>query len=208
MIKNCLEKSGVWGDIMIYDIFEYLAGSLTVEETLSLLLTNKESYTMYTDNKNYCDKLLVRKILESFGIKYKWSNKYDIYKQDNTMKTLLNVYWYFKRHVKSNIVDVLIYMIDNEIDNDMVFGLFASNCKFRGVNINSDTRVVNNNVDVNSMFDISLDDMNYILVYGCEKKIDLILNMFTIPVVLISNVIYQILTRAFISLTGKKPPGE
>ena len=184
---------------MIYDIFEYLAGSLTVEETLSLLLTNKESYTMYTDNKNYCDKLLVRKILESFGIKYKWSNKYDIYKQDNTMKTLLNVYWYFKRHVKSNIVDVLIYMIDNEIDNDMVFGLFASNCKFRGVNINSDTRVVNNNVDVNSMFDISLDDMNYILVYGCEKKIDLILNMFTIPVVLISNVIYQILTRAFIS---------
>jgi hypothetical protein len=199
MIKNCLEKSGVWGDIMIYDIFEYLAGSLTVEETLSLLLTNKESYTMYTDNKNYCDKLLVRKILESFGIKYKWSNKYDIYKQDNTMKTLLNVYWYFKRHVKSNIVDVLIYMIDNEIDNDMVFGLFASNCKFRGVNINSDTRVVNNNVDVNSMFDISLDDMNYILVYGCEKKIDLILNMFTIPVVLISNVIYQILTRAFIS---------
>ena len=64
MIKNCLEKSGVWGDIMIYDIFEYLAGSLTVEETLSLLLTNKESYTMYTDNKNYCDKLLVRKILE------------------------------------------------------------------------------------------------------------------------------------------------
>lgn len=199
MIKNCLEKSGVWGDIMIYDIFEYLAGSLTVEETLSLLLTNKESYTMYTDNKNYCDKLLVRKILESFGIKYKWSNKYDIYKQDNTMKTLLNVYWYFKRHVKLNIVDVLIYMIDNEIDNDMVFGLFASNCKFRGVNINSDTRVVNNNVDVNSMFDISLDDMNYILVYGCEKKIDLILNMFTIPVVLISNVIYQILTRAFIS---------
>lgn len=199
MIKNCLEKSGVWGDIMIYDIFEYLAGSLTVEETVSLLLTNKESYTMYTDNKNYCDKLLVRKILESFGIKYKWSNKYDIYKQDNTMKTLLNVYWYFKRHVKSNIVDVLIYMIDNEIDNDMVFGLFASNCKFRGVNINSDTRVVNNNVDVNSMFDISLDDMNYILVYGCEKKIDLILNMFTIPVVLISNVIYQILTRAFIS---------
>lgn len=190
MIKN----SGVFGDIMIYDIFEHLVNNLTVKETVSLLLINKQSYTTYTDNRHYCDKLLVRKILESFGVKYKCSNKYN--KVDNSVKILLKIYWYFKGHVKSNIVDVLIYMIDNDIDDDWIFELFASNCKFRGVNINCDTRVINDNIDVNIVFDnISLDDMKYILVYGSEKKINVILDMFTIPVLLISHVIHKILTR-------------
>jgi hypothetical protein len=187
--------------LKVYDIFEGIAQYLSIEDVISLLLTNTEYYKIYTNNKDYCDILFIRKVLKSFHINI--LDKSILY-TDKTRKggILLKMYWYFKRHVTASTVDFLIYMIDNDISDKCLFRLFVSNCNYKngGMTRVDDTRVINYS-DTYTLFSnvISFDDMKYLLVYGNEDFVDIILEFFTIPVVLISYVMQKILMKSVIS---------
>jgi hypothetical protein len=190
---------------MIYDIFELVAKYLTVEETTSLLLINKASYMLYIHNKNYCDRQFIEKILSFFCVNFD-DKVNNIHNRSKNVKVLLKIYWHF-RHIQnlSYLVDFIIYMIDNDIHDIDIFRLFTSNCKFVEFDTNYDIRIVNNRTNTNRRQDtlnfrrqrstINLDDMMYIILHGCYEFLDIILNMFTIPVMLISRVIYKMLTK-------------
>ena len=187
---------------MVYDIFECVSEYLSIEEMISLLLTNCDYYKLYTNNKNYCDTLFIKKVLKSFHIKFN-PVLFSIY-TDKIIKrrNLLRMYWYFKRHTTASTVDFLIYMIDNDIGDKDLFRLFALNCEFRNCEITriDDTRVINYD-NTYTLFSkvISLDDMKYLLVHGNQEFVDIILELFTIPVVLISYVMQKILMKSVIS---------
>jgi len=186
--------------LMVYDIFESVAEYLSIEDVISLLLTNKDYYKIYTNNQDYCETLFIQKVLTSFHINT--DDKRILY-TDKTKKaqTLLRMYWYFKRHDMTSTVDFLIYMIDNDISDKCLFRLFVSNCNFRNSETRiNDTRVINYS-DTYILFSkvISFDDMKYLLVHGNEHFVDIILEIFTIPVTLISYVMQKILMKNVIS---------
>jgi hypothetical protein len=189
--------------LKVYDIFEHVAQYLSIEDVISLLLTNAEYYKIYTNNKNYCEILFIQKVLKTFHIHINILDKSILY-TDKTRKRriLLKMYWYFKRHVTASTVDFLIYMIDNDISDKCLFRLFVSNCNFKNGNTTriDDTRVIDYS-NTYTLFSniISFDDMKYLLVYGNENFVDIILEFFTIPVVLISYVMQKILMKSVIS---------
>jgi hypothetical protein len=180
--------------LMVYDIFESVAEYLSIEDVISLLLTNMDYYIIYTNNQDYCETLFIQKVLTSFHINT--DDKRILYThKTKKAKTLLRMYWYFKRHDMTSTVDFLIYMIDNDISDKCLFRLFVSNCNFRNSETR-DTRVINYS-DTYTLFSrvISFDDMKYLLVHGNEHFVDIILEIFTIPVVLISYVMQKILMK-------------
>lgn len=195
---SCPLTQSVLGVLKIYDIFECVAEYLSIQDIIELLMTNSEYYRIYTLNNPYCKGLLVKKLLLFFSIKVDNKNK------PKCAKNLLKIYWYFKRHMETDLADFLIYMIDNDINDKQLFDLFAENCKFLNKESDIDTRsIVSIDEEINDVYIrkriISLDDMKYILCHGNGDFVDIILDRFIISVRLISHVISKILMKNVVS---------
>lgn len=179
-------------DFLIYDIFETLSKYLSVQDIVNVLMVNISCYGNYKYNKNYCNKIFVKKIIRSFGFQ-------QVFDKTNSIKHLFRMFYYFKNHCYR--ADFLVYMIDNSIKDIDLFRFYASQCFFRNVinDINTndeDARIFNysdlyiSDIDqiMNDTF-ISLNDMKYILVNSEIDQLGVLFDLFNIPISLLSYTI-------------------
>jgi hypothetical protein len=185
---------GSFDDFLIYDIFEKLSKYLSVQDIVNVLMVNISCYGNYKYNKNYCNKIFVKKIIRSFGFQR-------VFNKTNSIKHLFRMFYYFKNH-KCYTADFLVYMIDNSIKDIDLFRFYASQCCFINVindTNNEDARIFNYsdlyisdwyvpNRLINDTF-ISLNDMKYILVNSDIDQLGVLFDLFNIPISLLSYTI-------------------
>jgi len=205
----CLITQGVplmkrsFDEFFIYDIFETVSKYLSVQDIINVLRVNKSCYGNYEYNKNYCNKIFLKRIIRSFGFQR-------VFSKTNSIKHLFRMFYYFKNH-KCYTADFLVYMIDNCIKDIDLFHFYASECCFRNVIIDTnananeedeDTRIFNYsdlyisdwcvpNRLINDAF-ISLNDMKYILVNSDIDQLGVLFNLFNIPISLLSYTISEL----------------
>jgi len=177
-------------DFLIYDIFETLSKYLSVQDIINVLMVNISCYGNYKYNKNYCNKIFVKKIIRSFEFQR-------VFDKTNSINHLFRMFYYFKNH-KRYTADFLVYMIDNSIKDIDLFRFYASQCCFRNVindtNTNNErTQIFFNNSDIDisdtDRLIISLNDMKYILVKSDIDQLHVLFDIFNIPISLLSYTI-------------------
>ena len=184
-------------DFLIYDIFETLSKYLSVQDIVNVLMVNISCYGNYKYNKNYCNKIFVKKIIRSFGFQR-------VFSKTNSIKHLFRMFYYFKNHCYR--ADFIVYMIDNSIKDIDLFRFYASQCCF--INVINDTNTNTNDEDarifnysdlyisdwyvpnrlINDTF-ISLNDMKYVLVNSDIDQLGVLFDLFNIPISLLSYTI-------------------
>jgi hypothetical protein len=185
--------------MICYDVFENISQYLSIDDMICFFMSNKQCYNIYKYNKSFCDIIFIEKIFDYLNINVEIK---DIHNYKSTIDDLFKMYVYFKNHRRSSRSDLLVYMIDNDIDNIILFKLIISKCTFKKNCIDEDNtsiRVLHNNFMYgshlfNNVYDypiILIGDMKYLLVYSNSTQLDVILRSYEIPISLLSYVIRE-----------------
>ena len=202
-------------DIIIhYDILECIVSKLNLEDTINFLFSSNKIYNVYDkSDENYGQNKIANKIIKEailfFNIplptvsidgKVPLPKNVNKHKLSNVLIKLYNVY---KNDRYINRVDILIYMIENNIDDsDELFDSFCSKCKYVTPINEKDTplpyeealsidgkvpkfiSVVDNRNGKPFYYKeftrnlISKSDMNYMLICADNNKLDILLKHF------------------------------
>lgn len=192
-------------DILCFDIFLELIKHLDIIDICNLFMVTKCVYKkIYLNNKDYFNKFIINKILKYFNF-YRRLNidnienkeKYPIENKrkdeiSNICCILMKTYKHFKYHRYSYKIDFLLYMLENDLDNDILFEYYANVCDY-----NSDYRNRYNyisNVNVNN---VSLSDIMYIFKYSNNNQLNIILRNFTLPIKILDFIIDDTLIHSY-----------
>jgi hypothetical protein len=178
--------------MICYDVFEKVCEYLSIQDMISFLMLNKQCYDLYKYNKRYNDMLFVKKFLQFLNLD---TFEYKILETKNILK----MYFYFKNHPSAHLSDILVYMIDNSLIDYIFFRFISSKCVFKTIpRVDDSVTQLNIDFTCQSFWDrcesntyIYMSDIEYILKYGDDKHLDIILSFFDVSMVT--------LTRIFIS---------
>jgi hypothetical protein len=196
---------------LTFDILNILIKQLNIDDIINLILTNKKVYNIYTLNKIYINKIIIKKIFQYFKFNMKLITnmiQQISYKEISEIsKIVFKKYNYFKRHMFCYKSDFIIFMLENNISSDILFDFYISACKFVSyVNDNSNIKIIRYN-ESNDIFNfddlfenqtcmeevISIYDMTYILEKSNLNQLKLLFEKFTIPITMLSDIIKQTL---------------
>jgi hypothetical protein len=189
--------------MICYDVFEKVSEYLSIQDMISFLMLNKECYGLYKYNKRCNDILFVKKFLQFLNLD---TSEYKIL--DSNARILLKIYFYFKNHPSAHLSDILVYMIDNSIIEYNFFRFVSSKCVFKNMSRLGDSLGDSLDDSLGDSLDDSLvvftyqsfwdrcenstyiytSDIEYILRYGDDKHLDIILSCFDISMVTLSHI--------------------
>lgn len=191
-------------DDIHYDILDNIISNLNLDDTINFLYSSVKIYNLYNNfDENYGRDKIANKIIKESLLFFnlKEIDNVNKHKLCNILVSLYNVY---KNNKNFNNIDVLIYMIENNIDSDELFDRFCSKCKY--VTIIKNVKDRNNFITVldyacgkklyykeYTKNIISKSDMNYMLIYADNKKIDILLKHFYIDMNEITHCIKMLL---------------
>jgi len=199
---NLNVKQKVFTDIVCFDICLDLFKYFDISDFIHFFILSKDIYYyVYLQNRHYFNKLLINKILKYFYFERRLN--LETCDLDSISIILFKIYKHFKHHRCSHRIDFLLYILENQIDCDILFEYYANFCKF-DYKFNTDnltrTILLNDvdNVDTETNFkkelsNISISDMKYILIYSNTNQLRIILRIFTIPVSILSYTIDELL---------------
>jgi hypothetical protein len=188
-------------DIIIhYDILESIISNLNLKDTINFLFSSNKIYSVYKSDKNYGENKITNKIIKeailffniplpTVSIDGKVPKNNVKHKLSNVLIKLYNVY---KNDRYINRVDILVYMIENNIDSDELFDSFCSKCRYvTPINEKETSKFISVIDDWNGKqfyykeFTrnlISKSDMNYMLICADNNKLDILLKHFRINI--------------------------
>lgn len=173
-MKNVIDKNNnkILTKMLCFDIFIELIRYLEISDIYNLCIVTKCIYRkLYLENKSYFNKILINKILYYFHFNRRLIlDQNDI---NNTYCVLMKTYKHFKHHRYSYIVDFLLYMLENNLDCDILFEYYANLCDYKYEYKNM------LKIDLNS---VSLSDIIYIFKHSNNNQLNIILRNFIIPI--------------------------
>jgi hypothetical protein len=186
-----------------------LINKLDVTDIFNLILCDKYLYNLYKSNELLINKLLIIKILVYFNFSAIGINNIKKNILDNEIydisRIMFKKYNYFKQHRFCYKSDFIIFMLENNIDSDILFNLYISECKFLScVKDKRIIRIIDYDESVyNEFYDqsletvgyISISDMEYILEKTNINQLFTILKTFNIPIKMLSTVIKEMLIK-------------
>lgn len=180
-MKNVIDKNynKLLSNLFCFDIFLELIKYLDISDIYNLFIVSKGLYkNLYLKNKFYFNKVLINKILCYFDLDR------PIKLQDNDINNVYNVlmktYQHFKYHRCSFRIDFLVYMLENNLDCDILFEYYANLCEYKNEYKNM------SNVDLNGVY---LNDIIYIFKHCNYNQLKIILRIFTIPIKILDFII-------------------
>jgi hypothetical protein len=206
-----------------YDILESIISNLNLKDTIHFLFSSVKIYSLYNNfDENYGQNKIANKIIKEALLFFDISlpmvsidcnvpkNNVNKHKLSNVLIKLYNVY---KNDRYINKVDVLFYIIENNIDSDELFNSFCSKCKYVTPINEKDTSkfitVADNWNGKNFYYKeftkniISKSDMNYMLIYADNNKINILLKHFHINIYEIAYCIKILLKNGIFSYNVK-----
>lgn len=184
-MKNVINKNNnkVLINILYFDVFLELIKNLDVNDVYNLFIVTKSVYkNLYLKNKDYFNKILINKILSYFYLDRPL--KLENSSIDNVHFVLMKIYQHFKYHRSSFRIDFLVYMLENNLDCDILFEYFANLCEYKNEYTN------NSSTDLNGVY---LSDIIYIFKNCNYNQLKIILRNFTISIKILDFIIDDIL---------------
>lgn len=184
-MKNVITKLS--SKIFCFDIFLEIAEYLDISDIYKLFIVTKDVYkTLYLENREYINKILIRKILSYFNLQRPLNlENSDIHK---VYYILMKTYNHFKYHRLSYIIDFLVYMLENRMDCDILFEYYANLCEYK-----YDYKYQYQYIPTIDLYGVSLCDIIYILKHCNYNQLKIILRNFTIPITVLDFVIDDML---------------
>ena len=180
-MKNVIKKNNNYkllSNVFCFDVILEIIRYLDISDIYKLFIVTKGIYrNLYLENRCCFNKILITRILSYFCLNRPLKlDKNDISVHNVLMKT----YYYFKHHKSSYRIDFLLYMLENNLDCDILFEYYANLCdyKYEYKNMSS--------VDLNG---VSLADIIYIFKHSNNNQLNIILRNFTIPIKVLDFVI-------------------
>lgn len=181
-------------DDIHYDILESIISNLNLKDTIHFLFASNKIYKVYKDyDENYgCNKIsnkIIRESLKFFNINNQGNDKASTVRICNDLIKIYNV---FKNNKHFNNFDVLVYMIEYQMYSNELFDKFCSTCNYVLPMTEIDIQPYNCIKDIANLGSqnfyfreykkniISKTDMNYMLLYADNNKIDILLKHFPI----------------------------
>ena len=187
-------------DIVCFDICLELFQYLDILDIVNFFTLSEYINNVYLTNKLFFDRLLIKRILTYFYFEdlFNINNVDDL---QSILDTLLKIYKHFRHHRCSHRIDFLLYMLENNLNCDILFEYYANCCTYEyRYDTSNLTRTIirdeNSNLFTNSsqeLFNVSFSDIICILIYSTQKQLDIILKVFTIPVSILSYIIDEML---------------
>lgn len=196
-----------------FDIFYMLINKLDISDIVNLILCDKYLYNLYKSNELLINKILIIKILIYFNFSVIGINNIKKNILDNEIcdisRIIFKKYNYFRQHRCCYKSDFIIFMLENNIDSDILFNLYISECKF--VSCVKDKRIIRI-INYDEFYEqsletvdyISISDMEYILEKSNSNQLFTILKKFNIPIKILSTVIKEMLTKSDYTLDKMK----
>ena len=184
-MKNDINKNNndkLLTNMLCFDVFLEVIKYLDISDIYKLFIVTKGVYrNLYLENRYYFNKILINRILSYFYLNRPLKlDKNDKNHVNNVHNVLMKKYNYFKHHKFSYRIDFLLYMLENNLDCDILFEYYANLCdyKYEYKNMSS--------VDLTS---VSLSDIIYIFKHSNNNQLNIILRNFTIPIKVLDFVI-------------------
>jgi hypothetical protein len=193
-----------------FDIIILILEKLNLEDSINFLISCKNIYNIYYNDKSWIDTCIIRKIFQYFKIQ---ETENGIFTDCSDRKSLISssfqLYKHFKNHPYSNHVDFLFYIVENRLNSNNLFKILLGSCILKPnvtildfpelPNINN-TRSLNNLNSTNRVYQtrsniITPSDIQYLLTYCTLDQMDSILSTFTITTNILAytvNEIYQV----------------
>lgn len=173
---------------IIYNILQFS----DYKTSINFLLTCKFVYGEYLVSLCYYNTLFIKQILKHFYLK---SYVYvTLSHQQESLVILNKIYNHFYNHRNSSFIDFIIYIIENVEkydDNSLpVLSFFIQNCETYCSSKYSKHSI--------NRFNISINDLKYIIVHADLKQLEIILKNFQKPIyaIIITQSIYEILLNS------------
>jgi hypothetical protein len=185
-MKNDINNK-LLSNIFCFDVFLEITKYLDICDIYKLFIVTKGVYkTLYLENKEYINKILIRKILSYFNLQRPLNlENSDI---NNVYNVLMKTYNHFKYHRSSYIIDFLLYMLENKLDCDILFEYYANLCEYK-----YDYKYEYKYIPTIDLYSVSLSDIIYIFKHSNNNQLNIILRNFTIPITVLDFVIDDML---------------
>lgn len=185
-MKNVINKNKNYNKLLsnlfCFDIFLEIIRYLNICEVYNLFIVTENLYkNLYLENRYYFKKVFVEKILSYFNLNR--SIKLEQNDIDNVYCVLMKTYQHFKHHRSSFRIDFLLYMLENNLDCDILFEYYANLCDYKNEYKNMSS------IDLNGVY---LTDIIYIFKHCNYNQLKIILRNFTIPIKILDFVIDDI----------------
>lgn len=181
-----------------FDICLELISYLDIDDIINFFNLSKITRQLWISNQYYFKRLLIHRILDYFYFK-KCLNEIQHEVVDEILTILLKIYKNFCYHKYSHRIDFLLYMLEHNLDCDILFEYFANFCNYKYNFETSELRTITDGYfQDEELFNVSLADMKYILNYSNMNQLQIILKIFTIPVSILTYVIDEMITNNFL----------
>jgi hypothetical protein len=181
-MKNVINKNyndKLLNNVFCFDVFLEIIRYLDISDIYKLFIVTKGIYrNLYLENRCCFNKILITRILSYFCLNRPLKlDKNDI---NNVYNVVMKTYNHFKHHKSSYRIDFLLYMLENNLDCDILFEYYANLCDYKYGYKNMLS------VDLTS---VSLSDIIYIFKHSNNNQLNIILRNFTIPIKVLDLVI-------------------
>jgi hypothetical protein len=155
------------------DIFDNIIPYLDTKSIQNVLMISKTHYTnLYKQQEFYMAKTIAVNILKELNLSLHYMREFT--------SDLCSIYKHFYYHLNSCIIDYVIFLIERDThQNSSLIKLLLQLCQFK-----NDSRI-------NTRYEISRNDMQYILMHAKVDVIHTILNTYYIPPDLLFNVLQE-----------------
>jgi hypothetical protein len=164
-----------------YDILECIIQKLDLIDIINFLSSSKKIYKLYKNNDEaYGYNKITNKIIRECSLFFKIDDT--INKKYNNKKllrdTFIKMYNIYKNNKNYDNVDILIYIMENNIKSHEIFRCFCLKSKFKNIEKN---HIKYNNGNINYEKNIISNlDMKYMLINLDKYKLEIILKVFHI----------------------------
>lgn len=181
-------------NIIHYDILECIIQKLDLIDIINFLSSSKKIYKLYKNNDEaYGYNRIANKIIMECSLFFKIDDT--INKKYNNKSLLcddfIKIYNVYKNKKNYDNVDILNYIIENNIKSHEIFRCFCLKCKLCKNLERNDIKYNNGNID--NINTISNSNIKYMLINLDKYKLEIILKVFHIEIDIIIYCINELL---------------
>jgi hypothetical protein len=168
-----MDNKRIWSPLGSIDIFDNILPYLDTKSIQNFLLISKTHYTtLYKQQELYINKKITVNILKELNLSLDYRKEFS--------RDLCSIYKHFYNHLNSCIIDYVIFLIERDTCGGCkLISSLLQLCKFK-----NDSRT-------KTRYEISRNDMQYILMHAKVDILHIILDTYYIPPDLLFNVLQE-----------------